>query len=37
MIRCAGAMNIGELLAAFEKLAQQEDPFGQYAIVYLKP
>ena len=37
MIRCTGAMSIGELLSAFEKLAAQENPFGRYPIVYLKP
>lgn len=37
MIRCqTGAMSVGELLAAFERLAEEEDPFGGYAIVYLK-
>ena len=37
MIRCqTGAMNVGDLVAAFEKLAEEEDPFGGYAIAYLK-
>jgi len=38
MIRCpTGAMNVGDLLAAFGKLAEEADPFGGYPIVYLKP
>jgi hypothetical protein len=38
MIRCpTGAMNVGDLLAAFERLAEEADPFGGYPIVHLKP
>lgn len=37
MIRCpTGAMSVGERVAGFDKLAEEEDPFGGYAIVYLK-
>jgi len=28
---------LGDLLAAFEKLAEETEPFGGYPIVYLKP
>jgi hypothetical protein len=38
MIRCqTGAMSVGDLGAAFEKLAEEEDPFGSYAIIHVKP
>jgi len=30
-------MNVRDLLAAFEKLAGEAEPFGGYPIVYLKP
>jgi NAD(P)-dependent dehydrogenase (short-subunit alcohol dehydrogenase family) len=30
-------VNVGDLLAAFEKLAEEAEPFGSYPIVYLKP
>lgn len=37
MIRCqTGVMGVGDLLTAFERLAEIQDPFGGYAIVYLK-
>jgi hypothetical protein len=38
MIRCpTGAMSVGDLLTAFERLAKQAHPFDGYPIVYLKP
>lgn len=38
MIRCpTSEMTVGDLLAAFENLAEEEDPFGGYPIVYVKP
>jgi hypothetical protein len=30
-------MSVGDVLAAFEKLAEETEPFGGYPIVYLKP
>lgn len=38
MIRCPqqGEMSVGDLLAAFEELTRQDDPFATYPIVYLK-
>lgn len=36
MIRCPSEeMSVGEVLAAIEELAAQEDPFGSYPIVYI--
>jgi hypothetical protein len=38
MVRCqTGVMSVGDLVTAFEKLAEEGDPFGGYPIVYLKP
>jgi len=38
MIRCqTGVTGVGDLVTAFEKLAEEEAPFGGYPIVYLKP
>lgn len=38
MIRCPiREMSVGELVVAFERLAEAEDPFGGYPIVYVKP
>jgi hypothetical protein len=31
------AMSPGDFVAAFEELAAQDDPFGAYPIVHLKP
>lgn len=37
MIRCqTGTMSVGDLVTAFEKMAEEEDPFGVYPIAYLK-
>ena len=38
MIRCTSSKaSVGELVAAFETLAEAEAPFGGYPIVHLKP
>jgi hypothetical protein len=37
MIRCpAEEVGVGDVVAAFEDLAEQENPFGAYAIVYIR-
>lgn len=37
MIRCpTGTLSVGELAAAFERLAETDDPFASYPIAYLK-
>lgn len=37
MIRCPTQGSVGELLAAFEGLAEADDPFAGYPIVYIRP
>jgi hypothetical protein len=32
-----GRMSVGDLITAFERLAESADPFGQYPIVYPTP
>jgi hypothetical protein len=37
MIRCqTGTISVGELAAAFERLAETDDPFAGYPIAYLE-